>query len=76
MSKKAKKSVAVSAEILEAAEAIAKIKGEDIEANTGRYLQEYVMENMSVLIEELNRKDGRGESVKDNAGLEKLGEKS
>lgn len=70
MSKKAKKTIAVSVEILEAAEAIAKIKGEDIEANTGRYLQEYVMENMSILIEELNRRNGKNEPVKDDAGLE------
>lgn len=65
-----KKSLAISTEIAEAAEAIATIKGEDITAKIEQFLQSYVMENMSVLIGQLNRQSGKNEPVKDNARSE------
>ena len=66
MSKKAKQSIQISSEIATAAEAIAKIKGEDIATKVEEYLQSYVMENMSVLIGQLNRQADKNEAVKDN----------
>lgn len=67
MSRKTKKSVQISQEIVEAAEAIAAIKKENVEAITEQFLQNYVMENMSVLLNKVKQMNGKDEPVSSDA---------
>lgn len=67
MSKRTKKSVQISQEIVEAAEAIAAIKKENVEAITEQFLQNYVMENMSVLLNKVKQMNGKDEPVSSDA---------
>jgi hypothetical protein len=58
MSKRKSKSVFVNAEVLEAADAIASISNQSVGELVDRFLLDYVMDNMSLLVGELQRLGG------------------